>query len=181
MSAMASQITSHTIVYSTVYSGVDQRTHLSSASLAFVWGIHRWPVASNAENVFIWWRHHAVWKISYFNSKAEVCSCGRYYQYVGICSDYGLEPIRRHAIIGTDDVIFCWRMYASLGRIYSVKMSSVVQITSVHFTPLPVVKVTSLDWSIIGSRDGLAQPIVWKCRLQNVDHFVTSLVWTSAN
>ena len=29
------------LVYSTVYSGVDQRKHQSSASLAFVWGIHR--------------------------------------------------------------------------------------------------------------------------------------------
>ena len=46
MSAMASHITSLTIVYSTVYSGADQRKHQSSASLAFVWGIHRWPVNS---------------------------------------------------------------------------------------------------------------------------------------
>ena len=42
--AMASQITSLTIVYLTVYSGADQRKHQSSASLAFVWGIHQWPV-----------------------------------------------------------------------------------------------------------------------------------------
>ena len=41
---MASQITSLTIVYSTVYSGADQRKHESSASLAFVRGIHWWPV-----------------------------------------------------------------------------------------------------------------------------------------
>ena len=41
MSTMASQITSLTIVYSTVYSGADQRKHQSSASLAFVRGIHR--------------------------------------------------------------------------------------------------------------------------------------------
>ena len=52
----------------------DQRKHQSSASLAFVWGIHRWPVnspvtgefpaqmASNAENVSIWWRHHDLFK-----------------------------------------------------------------------------------------------------------------------
>ena len=46
MSAMASQITSLTGVYSTVYSGADQGKHQSSASLAFVWGIHRWPVNS---------------------------------------------------------------------------------------------------------------------------------------
>ena len=39
--AVASQITSLTIVYSTVYSGANQRKHQSSASLVFVWGIHR--------------------------------------------------------------------------------------------------------------------------------------------
>ena len=41
MSAIASQITSLAIVYSAFYSGVDQGKHQSSASLAFVWGIHR--------------------------------------------------------------------------------------------------------------------------------------------
>ena len=46
MGKIASQITSLTIVYSTVYSGADQRKHQSSASLAFVRGIHRGPVNS---------------------------------------------------------------------------------------------------------------------------------------
>ena len=46
MVVIASQITSLTIVYSTVYSGADQSKHQSSASLAFVWGIHRGPVNS---------------------------------------------------------------------------------------------------------------------------------------
>ena len=46
MTTMASQITSLIIVYSTVYSGADQRKHQSSASLAFVRGIHRGPVDS---------------------------------------------------------------------------------------------------------------------------------------
>ena len=46
MSAMASKITSITVVYSIVYSGADQRQRQSSASLAFVRGIHRWPVNS---------------------------------------------------------------------------------------------------------------------------------------
>ena len=57
MGAIASQITSLTIVYSTVYSDADQRKHQSSASLA---GTGEFPAekASNAENVFIWWRHH---------------------------------------------------------------------------------------------------------------------------
>ena len=46
MGAMVSQITSLTILYSTVYSGADQRKYQSSASLASVRGIHRWPVNS---------------------------------------------------------------------------------------------------------------------------------------
>ena len=46
ISEMASQITSLTIVYSTVYLGVGQRKHQSSASLAFVRGIHRGQVNS---------------------------------------------------------------------------------------------------------------------------------------
>ena len=44
MGAIASEITSLTIVYSIVYSDADQRKHQSSASLAFVWGIHQGPV-----------------------------------------------------------------------------------------------------------------------------------------
>ena len=46
MSAMASQITGASIVCSAASSGADQRKHQSSASLAFVMGIHRWPVDS---------------------------------------------------------------------------------------------------------------------------------------
>ena len=46
MSAMASQITSLTIVYATIYLGADQRKHQSPASLDFVRGIHLWLVIS---------------------------------------------------------------------------------------------------------------------------------------
>ena len=44
--AMASQISSFTIDYSTVYSGAYQRKHQCSVSLAFVRGIHRGSVNS---------------------------------------------------------------------------------------------------------------------------------------
>ena len=44
MTMLVSQITSLTVVYSIVYSGVNQRKHQSSASLAFVREIHRGPV-----------------------------------------------------------------------------------------------------------------------------------------
>ena len=46
MSATASEITSLTIVYASVYSGADQRKYQSSASLAFDRGIQRWRVNS---------------------------------------------------------------------------------------------------------------------------------------
>ena len=68
MSAMASQITSLTIVYSIVYSDADQRKHQSSASLAFVRGnspvTGEFPAqrTSNAENVSVWWHHHEYLK-----------------------------------------------------------------------------------------------------------------------
>ena len=53
MGAIASQITSLTIVYSTVYPDAFQRRHQSPASLAFVRGIHwgrpRWIPRSNGQ------------------------------------------------------------------------------------------------------------------------------------
>ena len=54
MSTRASQITSISIVYSTICSGADQREHQSSASLAFERGIHRWPVNSPHKGPVMW-------------------------------------------------------------------------------------------------------------------------------
>ena len=73
MGAIASEITSLTIVYSIVCSDAYQSKHQSSASQAVVRGIHRsspgtgeFPaqMASNAEDVPIWWRHHVTSIIS---------------------------------------------------------------------------------------------------------------------
>ena len=44
MSAMAPQITGVTIIYPIVCSGTDERKHQSFASLAFVRGVHLWPM-----------------------------------------------------------------------------------------------------------------------------------------
>ena len=54
LSMIASQITSLTIVYSTIYSGADQRKHQSSASLPFVQEIHRGPVNSPHKGPVTW-------------------------------------------------------------------------------------------------------------------------------
>ena len=66
MGAIATQITSLTIVFSTLYSDADRRKHQSSASLACIAGnspgTGEFPaqMASNAESVSIWWRHHVL-------------------------------------------------------------------------------------------------------------------------
>ena len=54
MGMMAAQITSLSIVYSTLCSGADPRKHQSSALLAFVRGIHRWPVNSPHKGPVSW-------------------------------------------------------------------------------------------------------------------------------
>ena len=65
MSAMASQIPSLTIVYSTVYSGTDDR-NIKAPRHWPLWGEFagdRWipeQRASEAENVSIWLRYHVV-------------------------------------------------------------------------------------------------------------------------
>ena len=85
MSRMASQITSLTIVCSTVYSGADQRTHKSSASLAFVCGIHRWPVNSPHkgtvtrkmfpfDDVIMWWPTEVI-PSSCWGCRCPCCWC----------------------------------------------------------------------------------------------------------
>ena len=91
---MASQITSLTIAYSTVYSDADQRKHHSSASLAFVRGIHQWPVNSShkwlvyRENFSIWWRHH-VWVVAsgQISDKTTLALgiMSRYFAHILIC------------------------------------------------------------------------------------------------
>ena len=52
MGTVASEITN--LVYSSVYSDADQRKHQSSASLAFVLGIHRGPVNSSHKWPVTW-------------------------------------------------------------------------------------------------------------------------------
>ena len=71
---MASQITSLTIVYPTVYPGADQRKHQTSASLAFP-STQR---ANNAENVSIWWRHHDRASLLYPFQQAQRKSSNMY-------------------------------------------------------------------------------------------------------
>ena len=66
MGAIASQITNLTIVYSTVYSDADKKKtpklRVTGISAGNTPGTGEIPaqMASNAENVSIWWRHHGL-------------------------------------------------------------------------------------------------------------------------
>ena len=103
MSAIVYQITSLTIVYSTVYSNADQRKHQSSASLAFVRGIHRGPVNSPHkgpvtrkmfpfDDVIMYWSKLSAWHarmhpaqchfiesfyLHSYTVQPIMCACGR--------------------------------------------------------------------------------------------------------
>ena len=125
MGAIASQITSLTIVYSIVYSGADQIKHQSSASLAFVWGINRrpmnfprkWPVTRKMfpfDDVIMtqgWEERHlfsefvhatSTWKLFGvlvwpFPSKHHEWFCRYWYIFQSILSRMGtLNPIKSH-------------------------------------------------------------------------------------
>ena len=100
MNSVASQITSLTIVYSTVYWGADQRKHQSSVSLAFVRGIHRLPVNSQQKWPVIcfhlmtsWWHilTPTSWNLacsylffSYSTNRSEILHRVPKYHYRGL-------------------------------------------------------------------------------------------------
>ena len=67
MSAMAFQIDGVSMVCLTVCSGADQRKHQSSALLAFVRGIHRWPIDDSYEP-YAWW---IIGKITYICNRIK--------------------------------------------------------------------------------------------------------------
>ena len=83
MNSRASQITGVSIVSSTVCSGADQRKHQSSASLAYVRGIHRWPVDSLHKGPVTQKCFHLMtssWKSREASEKCytEICRLNRY-------------------------------------------------------------------------------------------------------
>ena len=66
MGAIVSQITSLTIVFSTVYLDADQiktsKLHVTGLCAGNLPGTGEFPaqMARNAENASIWWRHHVI-------------------------------------------------------------------------------------------------------------------------
>ena len=89
MGEMASQITSLMIVYSTVYSDVDQRKPQSSVSLAFVRGIKRGPVNSPHKWPVTWKKfpfHNGIMLIKISGTFVIICS---YMYFLNQCCELG--------------------------------------------------------------------------------------------
>ena len=130
MGVIASQITSLTIVYSTIYSDADQRKHQSSASLAFVWGPvnspHKWPVTRKMfpfdDVVMLWCECHTSrkcsWKLNnfYWFNNDLLCSFSMY------------KRPRQFLSINTKDL--------SLNRVYLFEINSVFAMIAVSFGSL---------------------------------------------
>ena len=106
--AMASQITSLTIVYSTVYSASDQRKHQSSASLAFVRGIHRspansphkWPVTRKCFHLMTSSWHNDNVEIRFFWSGSY-----GYLKQWEVCRIYRFVPTQWETALLCNDVL----------------------------------------------------------------------------
>ena len=109
MGAMASQITSSIIVYSTVYSGADQRKHQSSASLAFARGIHRWPVNS-PHKWPVTWKMFPFDDVMLFNWVNRDCKCG--WPFSTRPARLGVHPI-------------WWRWHGNTKSLFKVQSSDV--------------------------------------------------------
>ena len=113
MGSIESQITSLTIVYSTVYSDADQRKHQSSASLVFVRGIHRGPVNSphkwpvTRKKVSIWWRHHV--KEFKWLSTSRFCFSGHGAMYVRNMIYAAQVTVDGVRMVVTDNLASLWR------------------------------------------------------------------------
>ena len=155
--AMSSQITSLTFVYSTVYSDADQRKHQSSASLAFVRGIHRGPVNSPHK-----WP--VTRKMFPFD---DVIMCG--------CNKVGPQHNDSRGYISWSVLYFlpwltCWgqnKMTAILQMTFSMKIAVIS--LKFHWSLLSKVQLTTIRFFLI-------QVMAW-CRTQAIIWINGSIVY----
>ena len=156
---IASQITSLMIAFSTIYLDTDQRTHQSSASLAFVRGIHRrpvnsphkWPVTRKMfpfddvimivchfhrpDGVIQNSRGYLAWYLTHWGRVTHICVS----KLTIIDSDDGLSPGRRRTIIWTNAKILL------LGPLGTNSSEILLEIHTFSFKKMRL-KVSSAEW-----------------------------------
>ena len=114
MGAMASEMISLTIVYSTVYSGADLRKHelrVTGLCAGNSPGTGEFPtqMASNAEYVIIWWRHHdSPCSLVYWaNNTIGARSLSPKYNNMNSRSRDGLNSTVSTLVFWKGDMCFC--------------------------------------------------------------------------
>ena len=121
MSATACQITSVSVVCSIVGSGANQRKHQSSASLAFVWVIHRSPVNSPHKRPVTRKMYPFDDVIMYISrSYAGIVS---EYSRLSICTKLGTRK-RRMIPCNIDGLVVTHRSYCSLLNLWELSIMS---------------------------------------------------------
>ena len=157
MGTMASQITSLMIVYSTVYSGTNERKHQTSTSLACVREIHRWRVNSP---------HKGQWRGKLFHLMTSSRKWDTLHLWANeFAIHYGIsvpptELVTKHSrhfskILTKDTLtrgraagvrIQCHMMKSSNGNIFRVTGSLCGEFTGHRWIPLPKASDTQLQW-----------------------------------
>ena len=190
MSAIASQITSLTLVYSTCYSGVDQRKHQSSTSLAFVRGIHRWPVNSPHkwpvtrkmfpfDDVIMQWHVPKADDRSTHMKLDERSHCQfksvSVYFFLSVLA-LVLAPRCRSVLLDSFPPIVPHICVSELGQHWSSKGLPPVRRQAITWTNADLLSNGPLGTNFseirIEIRNILLMKRIWNCRLRNCGHFV---------
>ena len=171
MNTMASQITSLTIVYSTVYSGADQRKHQSFASLAFVRGIPRGPVNSPHKGPVTrkMFPFDDVVMTIWISAKLH-------------SSTYVRTVIYCHNTMH-NCIMFSWHIGCLVAHVFFIEQAMACRLFGA--TPLPAQMLAHCEWNSflifletnfieISTKyeHSISRKSIWKSRLRNVGHFV---------
>ena len=116
MGAMASEITGVSIVCSTVCSGGHQRKHQSSASLAFLRWIHRWPVDSPHKGSV----RREMFPFEYVIMETAVTWCRHYELLLMSFVVVGLGLLLERRTISTNNAPALWKVYMYAQNIYTL-------------------------------------------------------------
>ena len=160
MGAMSSQITSITTVYSTVYSGADRRKHQSSALLAFVRRIHRWPM------YFIF--------ISRQQVSHETSWHGSFFRITGPFWGKSINEFLSQRTNNGGDVSFAADLSKRLTKQSNCRLFETPQ----HWCDIPIMFFPNLQCPFIRSHGHLrGVMIIYLCPLENDIFFI----WTESS
>ena len=157
MGTMASQITSLTIIYSSVYSRLRSkktsklRVTGPCAGISLVTGEFPAQKVSNAENAFIWWHHHEPGHHRFENTFQLIYNQINWVKY------------------NTFSVKTRWIWWPLLSQSQQVRNQCWIMVTWTH--------QVKFRWNLNRNKTIFIQEMYLKCRLQKGGHFVETPVF----